>query len=457
MAREPIYKTQDLLKAGTSGFTYQQLQAQAKQGAESIFNTLISAGMLYTSPLTTKGDIFGRGGSDARVAVGSNGQFLHANSSDTEGLDWDWVSTFGMAYFGDGSDGSITLVADTTRAANANVVRASAINLAGYTWRANAADDAFVIYCSGTLTLAGGTITADNLGVAGGTAGTASNGGGAGGAGGASVGSVWVFAKAISGTGTISGKGNNGANGADGTAYTGTAGGGNGGNGNVLGARVFGDAPTTACILAGGGAAAGGTAGDGGTGTHRVLFADILKYIGASGHELSGNNEREFIGTAGGGGGGGAASVNGDAYAGAGGGGGGFTSTTSDAGGDGGTGIQAGSNSNHTNGGGGGGGASGCLAFVFTLSASSGLTVTAAGGDGGNGGSAGVANGSGGAAGGGGEGGVAILICQPSSGATVTAAGGSTGTPGGGLGDGSTGNAGANGGTGIAMTLAISA
>lgn len=41
-----------------------------------------------TSPLTTKGDIFGHSTVDARIPVGSNGQVLTADSAQTLGLKW---------------------------------------------------------------------------------------------------------------------------------------------------------------------------------------------------------------------------------------------------------------------------------------------------------------------------------------------------------------------------------
>jgi len=42
----------------------------------------------YTSPLSTKGDIFVRGASDTRLPVGTNGYFLQADSTQTTGLKW---------------------------------------------------------------------------------------------------------------------------------------------------------------------------------------------------------------------------------------------------------------------------------------------------------------------------------------------------------------------------------
>lgn len=41
-----------------------------------------------TSPLTTKGDLWGYDTADARVPVGSNGEFLRADSTDAQGVAW---------------------------------------------------------------------------------------------------------------------------------------------------------------------------------------------------------------------------------------------------------------------------------------------------------------------------------------------------------------------------------
>lgn len=62
----------------------------------------------YASPLTTKGDVFTRDGSgDARLPVGSNDQFLKANSATTTGLEWSNVTVSKDLPIVDG--GTITL------------------------------------------------------------------------------------------------------------------------------------------------------------------------------------------------------------------------------------------------------------------------------------------------------------------------------------------------------------
>ena len=52
------------------------------------FRALVAADIPSISPLTTKGDLYTFASSDARLAVGSDGQILTANSSATDGIDW---------------------------------------------------------------------------------------------------------------------------------------------------------------------------------------------------------------------------------------------------------------------------------------------------------------------------------------------------------------------------------
>lgn len=47
-----------------------------------------AAAIAYTSPLTTKGDVYGYGASPARVPVGANGQVLTADSAQALGVKW---------------------------------------------------------------------------------------------------------------------------------------------------------------------------------------------------------------------------------------------------------------------------------------------------------------------------------------------------------------------------------
>lgn len=55
------------------------------------------------TPLTTKGDLFTYTTTDARLGVGTNGQYLKANSSTSTGLEWADISA-----------GSMTLISTTT-------------------------------------------------------------------------------------------------------------------------------------------------------------------------------------------------------------------------------------------------------------------------------------------------------------------------------------------------------
>lgn len=52
----------------------------------AIYFDFVQAGAV--SPLTTKGDLYGFGSSDARIPIGTNGQILTADSAETLGLKW---------------------------------------------------------------------------------------------------------------------------------------------------------------------------------------------------------------------------------------------------------------------------------------------------------------------------------------------------------------------------------
>jgi hypothetical protein len=74
---------------------------------------VLSNSATYTSPLTTKGDIFVRSTVDTRLPIGTDGQILTANSSVTEGLSWqdnyaDWTSVVKHTVKNNGLSGTIT-------------------------------------------------------------------------------------------------------------------------------------------------------------------------------------------------------------------------------------------------------------------------------------------------------------------------------------------------------------
>jgi hypothetical protein len=74
---------------------------------------ILSNSATYTSPLTTKGDIFVRSTVDTRLPVGTDGQILTANNSVVEGLSWqdnyaDWTSVVKHTVKNNGLSGTIT-------------------------------------------------------------------------------------------------------------------------------------------------------------------------------------------------------------------------------------------------------------------------------------------------------------------------------------------------------------
>ncbi len=59
-----------------------------------LFGASIIGTSNLASPLTTKGDLWGRDTADARVPVGSNGQYLKADSTDAQGVTWTTLQSY---------------------------------------------------------------------------------------------------------------------------------------------------------------------------------------------------------------------------------------------------------------------------------------------------------------------------------------------------------------------------
>jgi len=356
--------------------------------------------------------------------------------------------------YGAGQDGALSLGGNTTLAAGDCIRQFTDLSLNGFTLTITSTDTYLIIYVSGTLSLGSGGVIKGVTASTGGGGGSGGNASTNGGAGGSTLTSILIFAKAITGSGTISAEGVSGVNG--GNADTGGANAnGNGGTAGDANVRVFGTAITGGGAGAGGGSkqtvantppatGAAGVAGAGGTtfvdttrkniinDLNQVIFRNDFSSLTGSGSPRCWNGA-----PGGGGGGGGHASVGAGAthVAGAGGGGGGASFIASGgAGGKGGDVGAAGTQAtdNQGGGGGGGGGGSGGLVIVWSDSVPSGLIVSANGGNGGNGGNASGAGGNGGGAGGGGGGGgLAILVANNGNTATCQANGGTKGTAGG--------------------------
>lgn len=379
------------------------------------------------------------------------------------------MGALGAWWFGSGLDGDLSLTGNVTLDDGDYVRHYNNLDLQGFSITHHSSDRYMVIFVKGTLTMNGGTIKNNYAHDPVSTGGSGTNGAGPGGTGAQSYGAVFVFARTISGSGTITVAGDAGTAGTNGVASAGSSNGG-GSDGGGASARCFG----TQITLGGTGSAGGGLGGDahpsaGGAGATagagyslaggEDLSQSIRDYTFAlftqSGLFQPGTGNRWFGALGGSGGGGGGASQLGTNKAGAGGGGGAgaagfaYRLQAGKAGGNGGATFVPGAGDG-TGGGGGGGGAGGSMLVVVTGSAGAGLTITAAGGAGGVGGN-GYNQGGGGGGGSGGAGGVVYYIGP--SGPTVTAAGGALGA--GGTSGGNAGSSGLTGNAGIAMNILI--
>lgn len=417
------------------------------------YSVFVRTGVAYNASVEAcrLGNLNGIGG----FVADTFGIFIGSTTDSLKRLTYDSVSgdlivngrTFGNEpLFGDGSDGAVTIAADTTLTRDMFYTTLT-IN-AGFTLNPGG----FRIFAS-TSIIVNGTIARNGNNGANGSAGVDGNSGSTGGAAGASgatlaagslFGSPASVTSGAGGNGGPAGTGNAGNPGTAGTAGTSIASaiGGNGGAGRAGGAGGSGGA-------GGGAAGAGGTAGVAtatGTLPRSTATAILMIDTGSTVQQLRG-----LAGTGGSGGGGG-----------------------------GGSGLNVGAAGGGGGGGGGGHGSNGGIIVLVspTITVNVGGAIRSNGGNGdnggngGNGGNSGAApqtGGSGGGGGGGGSGGSGGIIAlfyttYTNNGTVVSAAGtggiagsgGALGTGGGGNGDpGASGIAGLSGNTGTIITLQL--
>jgi hypothetical protein len=344
--------------------------------------TSASAAFGALSPLTTKGDLIGYSTVNARLGVGTNGQILTADSTQTLGVKWAAPFPYAVStFFGGGNDGNVTISSGTT-----TLLRDMYYNNLTLSGTGKINPSGFRIYVAGTLDIT--NASAGAIFVNGGTGATGGSGGPAGPVGGGASGT-----RAYTATGTLG-------------VATGT---GTGGTGNLSNGGV-GNGANANSASNGGNGGTGGTGGNGSVGTGGgsnginslapllILRPETNMLVGTT--LLNGG-----VNAAGGGGGGGDNSAT---YGGGGGGGGAGgeiiwlsanvinragTTATSAINAAGGTGGLGGPGATNT--GGGGGGCGGGGGWIYLMYGSlSGTTATGcldiSGGAGGNGGTAGT-------------------------------------------------------------------
>jgi hypothetical protein len=418
----------------------------------------------------------GRGNVFGNVPVGPDGDVLIADAASASGVKFEapaslaglGVGLGGLWLYGDGADGNVTLVADTTLVAGEVTKNYNNLTLAGFTLTCDIADIYMVLSVKNTLAGGGGTISVQNRSDTGagsppGIGGTAGGTSGAGGDGGRGAGSIYVFAKIIGGV-TLEARGTDGVDGTDGTVVGFVAGSGTTGTPPLIETPKFLTRTFPAVLPTHQGNS------DGTAGTESAISAtdlalltrtrkDILRWILLSGFANygGGNADMRISYSAGSSGGGGGNAASGTTTVNGGGGAGGGLGIIGKGGAGGSAFALATGSGNKASGGGGGAGAGGGLIHLICDQVTSATSLLADGGDGGNGGDgaragAGVATGGGG--GGGGGGGLVVAIVTVGSGfVTTSVTAGAAGVGGTSAGSGTPGGSGSPGGVGYAMTL----
>ena len=339
---------------------------------------------------------------------------------------------FDTGSVGNGSDGDVTYSTNTS-VSGSKQYRNLTIN-AGVTV---AFDHLAVIRVSGTATIDGNmTVTSVASGGAGGLGGGTGGNLGAGGSGGDSGGTLWLYANALAGNGTIVSNGTAGqaatnatTNAADANGTDGASGQAGAYDGVPIGGSSGGKKGTYVGALQTASGGAGGT-------PPLVVNGSALPSWAAT---------RRFADLRPGGAGGGGGGATDDTTSGAGGGAGG---SCGNAGGTGGRGGDTNTGSSRTGGSGGGGGGAGGVLIIKCSTNTSTISLSASGGNGGAGGSSTHSSAGRGAGGGGGSGGI-VVFNGPGS-PTISVSGGAGGARGA-LGSETNMTDGAAGGTGFPL------